>query len=109
MRRFIIILLCIFSASLKANPVKPLINASFLATKMENNQLNLRYGKIEDQHIPEIIQFLTNHPEITEVDLSHNDKLSGKSFVAIATLPQLRVLNIQRGSKMKNYLSFTMN
>lgn len=99
MHRFIIILLCIFSVSLQANPVKPIINANFLATKTDNNKLDLRYGKIEDQHIPDIKQFLINHPEITEVDLSHNDELSGKSFVAIATLPQLRVLNLQRGSK----------
>lgn len=100
MRRFIIILLCLFSASLEANPVKPIINASFLAMKTDNNKLDLHYGKIEDQHIPDIIQFLINHPEITEVDLSHNDELSGNSFVAIATLPQLRVLNLGRGSKL---------
>lgn len=69
------------------------------ARYVQGNELDLSFGNLEDNDLPEIIAFLRNHPEIKSLNLEGNSKLTGGALVPLASVETLTELNLARRYK----------
>lgn len=66
---------------------------------VSNHQIDLSYGRLEDNDIPALINFLNKHPEITNLNLEGNNDLTSAGITPLASVQTLTELNLGRTFK----------
>lgn len=61
--------------------------------------LDLSFAGLNDDDMPAIVNFLKKNPEVSKLNLSGNEELSGKSFVPLASIASLKEIDLSRNSK----------